>query len=274
MPNVKLTLAYDGTGFFGYELQPGKRTIRGELEQALKQLYKTPVKLYSSSRTDAGVHALGNVISYTPPAQIDVSRLPEAINSLLPGDIRVVGSRVIGSRNPPKTPRPQDPKTLFNARFDAKSKTYEYLIFNGRIMPPAIRKVAWQVKPKLNLTAMKKAAKYLVGKHNFSSFCAAGSDDKDFVRTIRSFVIRNSSFVIWDSCKLSVVSCKLVGDGFLYKMVRNLVGTLVEVGLGQREPEAVKEILLARDRRRAGKTAPAHGLCLVQVDYGTKSRLK
>ena len=253
MPNVKLTVAYDGSAFSGYELQPGKRTIRGELEQALKQLYKTPVKFYSSSRTDAGVHALGNVISFTPPAQIEVSRLPEAINSLLPEDIRIIGARVVGDK--------------FNARFDAKSKTYEYLIFNGRIMPPSIRKVAWQVKPKLNLSAMKKAAKYLIGKHDFSSFCAAGSDDKDFVRTIHSFAIRNSSFVIWDSCKLSVVSCKLAGDGFLYKMVRNLAGTLVEVGLGQREPGEIKDILLAKDRRRAGKTAPAHGLCLIRVIY-------
>jgi tRNA pseudouridine38-40 synthase len=253
MPNVKLTVAYDGSDFSGYELQPGKRTIRGELEQTLKRLYKTPVKLFSSSRTDAGVHALGNVASFAAPSEIEISHLPAALNSLLPGDIRVVGARAVGDK--------------FNARFDAKSKTYEYLIFNGRITPPSIRKIAWQVKPQLDLAAMKKAAKYLAGKHDFSSFCAAGSDDKDFFRTIHSFVIRHSSLVIWSGEKYRVLRFRVTGNGFLYKMVRNLVGTLVEAGLGQREPGEIKEILLAKDRRRAGKTAPARGLCLIKVTY-------
>lgn len=253
---VKLTLAFDGSGFSGYELQPGQRTVRSEIAGALKKLYNQPLKFDSSSRTDAGVHALGLVISYRPPFAIPLNELPLALNAKLPDDIRVVLAEGKAEK--------------FNARFDAKSKTYEYLIYNGRIMPPSIRKIAWQVKPKLDLSAMQKAAKYFVGKHDFSSFCAAGSDDKDFVRTIHSFVIRNSSFVIWDSCKLSVVSCKLTGNGFLYKMVRNIVGTLVEVGLGRREPEEIKEILRAKDRRLAGKTAPAHGLCLVAVEFSEK----
>jgi tRNA pseudouridine38-40 synthase len=251
--NLKLIIQYDGSGFSGYELQPGKRTIRGELEQAFKRIYKTSVKLYSSSRTDAGVHALGNVISFHAPLEIELSHLPAALNSLLPEDIRVIKAESV--------------KDDFNARFDAKSKTYEYLIFNGRIMPPSIRKLAWQVKPRLKLTAMKKAAKYLVGKHDFSSFCAAGSDDKDFVREIHSLVIGNWSLVIWGGEKKEVIRIRITGDGFLYKMVRNLVGTLVEVGLGQREPGEIKEILAAKDRRQAGKTAPAHGLCLIKVVY-------
>ena len=250
---IKLTLAFDGAGFAGYELQPGKRTVRGELTAALKTLYGRPVKFYSSSRTDAGVHALGLVISYQPPFEIPAAKLPVACNALLPEDLRVVGARVAGDK--------------FNARFDAKSKTYEYLIFNGQTMPPAIRKIAWQVKPKLDLSAMKKAAQYLVGKHDFSSFCAAGSDDKGHVRVIHSLVIGYWSLVIWSGASHRLIRFQVTGNGFLYKMVRNLVGTLVEVGLGRIKPEEVKAILAAKDRNQAGKTAPAHGLCLVSVCY-------
>jgi tRNA pseudouridine38-40 synthase len=257
---VKLTIAYDGSGFAGYELQPGQRTVRGELARALKKLYNQPLKFDSSSRTDAGVHAAGLVVSYQPPFAIPLPKLPLALNAHLPDDIRVIGARDQG-------PGTRDQGPGFNARFDAKSKTYEYLIFNGHIMPPAIRKLAWQVKPKLDISAMKKAAKYLVGKHDFSSFCAAGGDDTDFVRTIHSLGIRNLALGIWSNVKYPVISIKVTGNGFLYKMVRNLAGTLVEVGLGRREPGEIKEILLAKDRRRAGKTAPAQGLCLLKVEY-------
>ncbi|MCU0640563.1 MAG: tRNA pseudouridine(38-40) synthase TruA [Candidatus Margulisbacteria bacterium] len=253
MVAVKLTIQYDGTGFFGLELQPGKRTVRSELAKAFKALYKQPVTYINASRTDAGVHALGQVISYEPPLAIPIGRLPEALNSFLPADIRVIGARVVGRK--------------FHARYDAKAKEYEYLIYNGRIIPPHWRHLAWQVRGELDLTAMRRAAKYLVGRHDFSSFCAAGSDDKDKVRIIHSFVIRNSSFVIWAGQRVPVISVRVRGNGFLYKMVRNLVGTLVEVGLGQREPEDVKAILVARDRKKAGKTAPAHGLCLHRVCY-------
>ncbi len=250
---VKLSLAFDGSGFAGYELQPGKRTVRGELTKTLKALYGRPVKFYSSSRTDAGVHALGLVISYLPPFDIPTAKLPIAFNALLPDDLRVMKAET------------KDKK--FNARFDAKAKTYEYVIFSGQPLPPAVRNVAWQVKPKLDLAAMKKAARYFVGKHDFSSFCAAGGDDKDHVRTIHSFVIRNSQFVIWDRVDYRLLRLQVAGNGFLYKMVRNLVGTLVEVGLGRTKPEEVKAILAAKDRKKAGKTAPAQGLCLVSVKY-------
>ncbi|MDD5383134.1 MAG: tRNA pseudouridine(38-40) synthase TruA [Candidatus Margulisbacteria bacterium] len=253
METVKLILQYDGTGFSGFELQPGERTIRGECAKALKKVYKRPIKFYSASRTDAGVHALGQVISFKAPASIPLSKLPVAINSVLPEDIRVIMAEKAGKG--------------FNARFDSKAKTYEYLIFNGAITPPHLRKIAWQVKPKLDIAAMKKAAKIIVGKHDFSSFCAANSDDKNFVRIIHSFVIRNSSFIIWDGQKIKVISIIVKGNGFLYKMVRNIVGTLVEVGLGKRSPEGVKGILKAKDRTKAGRTAPAQGLCLIKVWY-------
>ena len=251
MRNIKLTLAYDGSGFCGFELQPGKRTVRGELEKALKKIYKKSVKFYSASRTDSGVHALGQVISFKAPASIPLPKLPIALNSVLPEDIRAISASAA--------------RKSFNARFDAKSKTYEYLIYNGEVMPPHLRKIAWHVKPKLDLRAMRKAARSLVGKHDFSSFCAAGGDDKNFVRIIPSFDICHLTFVIWGGVKYRMIRFRVTGNGFLYKMVRNMVGTLVEVGLGRIKAEDVKRILQAKDRKLAGRTAPAHGLCLVFV---------
>lgn len=253
MRNIKLTLEYDGSGFCGFELQPGQRTVRGELAKVLKTLYKRSIKFSSASRTDAGVHALGQVISFKAPLSVPLPKLPIALNSVLPEDIRIVKAVAAGKR--------------FNARFDAKAKTYEYLVYNGRIMLPHLRKVVWRVKPKLDLAAMRKAARFLVGKHDFSSFCAAGGDDKNFVRIIHSFVIRHSSFGIWSGQKTKVIRVIVKGNGFLYKMVRNMVGTLVEVGLERLKPDDVKRILGAKNRRLAGRTAPAHGLCLVRVWY-------
>jgi len=199
------------------------------------------------------VHALGNVLSFTPPFAIPINKLADALNCSLPLEIRVVKAEKAGQK--------------FNARFDAKSKTYEYLIYNGKTLNPLFLPFVWQIKAKLNVKAMKKAAKYLVGKHDFSSFCASRSDDKNKIRIIHSFDICHFSFVIWGSCKLPVIRCRVTGNGFLYKMVRNIVGTLVEVGLGKRKPEDIKQILKAKNRKAAGRTAPAQGLCLIKVDY-------
>lgn len=262
--NIKLTLQYDGTNFCGFELQPGKRSIRGEIEKALFKLFKTHIKIISASRTDAGVHALEQVVNFYLEHPIPTSKILAALNSVLPEEIKVKNVKRV--------------KTGFNARYHAKYKEYEYLIFNGRSLPPFYRKFVWHVKPKLDLAAMRKAARILRGKHDFSSFCtrlrfssyggeAAGSDDKNFVRTMYKITIRKRRIGLWDGCKLEVVSCKFVGDGFLYRMVRNMVGTLVEVGLGKLPPEEIRKILAARDRRLAGRTAPASGLCLVRLGY-------
>jgi len=251
--NIRLTIQYDGTGFAGYELQPGKRTVRGELEKALFKLFKKKIKLISSSRTDSGVHSVGSVMNFQLLNPIPPDNLQMALNSRLPEDIRVIGARDEGRE--------------FNARFDAKSKTYEYLIYNGPVMPVHLRNIAWHIKQQLDLTAMKKAARHLVGKHDFSSFCAAHGDDKDKVREIHQLVISHSSLVIWDGEKIPFIKIIVTGDGFLYKMVRNIMGTLVEVGRGTRDEGEVKTILAAKNRRLAGKTAPAKGLCLVKVDY-------
>jgi len=251
--NIKLTLAYDGTNFCGFELQPHKRSIRGEIEKALFKVFRTHPKIINASRTDAGVHALSQVINFKLKSSIPTSKIAKALNSCLPEEIRVI--------------KAQEQAQGFHARYSPKTKQYEYLIFNGQNLPPFYRKLVWQVKPKLDLAAMRKAAKILQGKHDFSSFCASGSDDKNFVRTMHKISIRKRNINIWDSCQLSTVGCKFEGNGFLYKMVRNMVGTLVEVGLGKRKPRDVKQILYAKDRKKAGRTAPAQGLCLINVNY-------
>jgi tRNA pseudouridine38-40 synthase len=255
MKNLKLTIQYDGSGFAGYELQLHQRTVRAELEKALFKLFKKKIKLVSSSRTDAGVHAVGSVISFSVPQIIPVTKIAAALNALLPEDIRVIKAQAKAKAQG------------FNARFDAKSKIYEYLIYNGQFLPPHIRNLVWHVKPKLNLAAMRKAAKYFIGKHDFSSFCASGGDDTNFVRIVHQLGIRHSSLGIWQGFMVPVISIRVKGNGFLYKMVRNMVGTLVEVGLGKRETSEVKKILLAKDRRLAGRCAPGKGLCLVKVNY-------
>jgi tRNA pseudouridine38-40 synthase len=206
MGNIRLTLQYDGAGFSGYELQPGKRTVRAELEGALQKLFQEKTKLISASRTDAGVHALGQVVNFSLKNNIQPVKIVPAFNSVLPEDIRVITAESVSPK--------------FNARFGAKKKEYEYLIVNGRECPPHLRGLAWLIKPKLDLEAMKKAAKFLVGKQDFASFCAAHSDDTDFVRTLYKVEIKQRQICIWESCQLSVVSCKLIGNGFLYKMLR------------------------------------------------------
>ena len=253
MRNIKITLAYDGTDFCGFELQPGKRTVRRELEKALHKLFKRHVKTINSSRTDSGVHALCQAINFKIDHSIPTTRIVAALNSLLPEDMRVI--------------KAEEAKKDFHARYSPKTKVYEYLIYNGDPMPVHLRKLAWQVKPKLDLKAMRQAAKYLVGRHDFSSFCASCGDDKNFVRTIHSFVIGNSSLGIWQGVKYRVISIRVAGNGFLYKMVRNLVGTLVDVGQGKLSSSGVRKVLRDRDRRVAGRTAPAHGLCLIKVNY-------
>ncbi|OGC03660.1 tRNA pseudouridine(38-40) synthase TruA [candidate division WOR-1 bacterium RIFOXYA12_FULL_43_27] len=239
MRNLKLTLQYDGTNFCGYELQPGKRTIRGELEQALRKLFGEEIKLISSSRTDSGVHALQNVVNFkTENKSVPIPKIPKALNGLLPDDIRIIEAKKV--------------KDSFNARYDAKKKTYEYLIYNGEILPPVLLNLAWHVKPKLDLAKMKKKAKTLVGTRDFSSFCAAGGDDTNFVRTLYKVSVKKKFVTIWEGYNLSVISYKFTGNGFLYKMVRLMVGALVEAGLNQ------------KPRRFC---APPQGLCLLKVAY-------
>lgn len=251
MKNIKLILQYDGTDFCGFERQNNGRSIRAEIEKALQKIFEIPSKIIGTSRTDAGVHACCQIINFKTKKSIPTERIPAALNSFLPEEIRIVKAEE----------KDQD----YISRFAVTSKEYEYLIYNGQILNPLFKRFVWHVRPKLDITAMKKAAKYLVGKHDFSSFCAANSDDKDKVRVLHKIVIRNTKSVIWSGCQLSVVSCQLIGNGFLYKMVRNIVGTLVEVGLGKWNCTDMKRILTEKDRKKAGRTAPPQGLCLTKI---------
>ncbi|RHW33932.1 tRNA pseudouridine(38-40) synthase TruA [Neobacillus notoginsengisoli] len=246
MQRYKCILSYDGKGFAGYQVQPGKRTVQGELEAALAKLHKgTAVNVTASGRTDSGVHAKGQVIHFDSPLSIPVDRWPVALNSMISGEISIL------------TVEKADPG--FHARFDAVGKEYRYLLYFGKHRDPFKRNYAFHFPYSLDLKAMEDAAGHLSGTHDFSSFCASGTEVIDKVRTIEeiSFAKKEDGLVL-----------TFKGNGFLYNMVRILTGTLLEVGRGERHSGDMPALLEARDRKLAGKTAPAHGLYLWEVFYG------
>ncbi len=249
--NIKLILEYDGTNYHGWQSQKGsgKATVQEALEAALRSLTGEEIKTVSSGRTDAGVHALGHVANFVTGSAIPAEAWAPALNRLLPSDIRVLASEEV---------RPD-----FHARFSARGKTYRYRILNRR-MPSALqRNHAWHVDRKLNVAAMRRAAKTLVGKHDFSSFRSASCNAASPIRNLRSITIQK---------KGELIDILLEADAFLMHMARNITGTLAEAGLGRFSADDVKAILRSGDRRRAGRTAPAHGLTLVAVHYPSAKR--
>ncbi len=244
----KLVIAYDGTAYQGWQVQKVGTGVQEKIEAALGKIFMGEKRIHSSSRTDTGVHALGMVAHVEIPAaefKMPVARLALAINAFLPDDIRVLSA----VRVPEK----------FHARFDAKGKQYRYFVWNHPAMNPLLQKRAWHFPVKLDLKAMRAAAKLFLGKHDFKSF--AGTRDyemKSNVRTLARCDIKKSG------AQLTFI---IEGDGFLYKMCRGIVGTLVQVGQGKIEVAEIKNILASRDRRVAGMTAPAHGLVLWKVFY-------
>lgn len=247
MRNVKLVIAYDGSNYHGFQEQRGTGllTVQEVLESCLRKKAGREIKVVGAARTDTGVHAQGQVVNFDLGGwNIPVARIPLALNSILPDDVVV---REAGEA-PPE----------FHARFSALAKTYRYTIYNTRIPSPFWRLYSHFEPRPLNLEAMILAAKYLRGRYDFTSFQAAGASTKTTVRTIFEVGV----------CRLGeLVYLSFRGDGFLYQMVRIMVGTLIEVGLGKRSPEEIKEILEAKRRTKAGPTAPARGLCLVNVEY-------
>ncbi|QED45976.1 tRNA pseudouridine(38-40) synthase TruA [Cytobacillus dafuensis] len=245
MKRLKCVVAYDGTLFAGYQVQPKKRTVQGEIETALKKLHKgADVKIIASGRTDAGVHAKGQVIHFDSELQIPLSKWDIALNSLLPDDIVIV--------------KTEEAEQDFHARFDAKGKEYRYFLHRSPKRDPFSRHYAFQYPYSLNISAMKEAIVHLLGTHDFTSFCSAKTEVEDKVREIKEIEL------IEDNGELVF---RFVGNGFLYNMVRILVGTLLEVGVGDRDPESILDILDKKDRSYAGKTAPGHGLYLWNVFY-------
>ena len=244
MRNIKLVVQYDGTDYAGFQIQPDVRTVQGVLEKALAKALQHGVRIKGAGRTDAGVHAIGQVITAQTEARIPVRRLVNALNDALPPSICIAGGEEVGE--------------AFHPRYDAVGKLYSYRILNRREPSPFIGRYAWHIMATLDTEAMGRGAECLLGQHDFSAFEAAGSSVENKVRCLERLDCERHG---------EVVEIRALGDGFLYMMMRNIVGTLVEVGLGRLEPEAIAEILASGDRGNAGPTAPPRGLCLVRVDY-------
>jgi len=248
---LKLTVAYDGTHYKGWQVQKSGVTVQQRVEEALRRLFPSVGRIHGSSRTDTGVHAHGMVAHVEIPTEefrIEERKIRLALNAFLPDDVSVTEVKRV-------------PMT-FHARFDATGKQYQYTIWNHPVMNPLMRHTAWHVPRELDFERMQLGAKYFVGKRDFRAFAVKREYEmRSTVRTVTG-------------CKLykkeSMLTCVIEGDGFLYKMCRGIVGTLVEVGTGKLKPTDVREILKSCERAKAGQTAPAHGLVLWKVMYSKK----
>lgn len=240
----KMTVTYDGKDFAGWQVQPGQRTVQGCIQEALGLLIKEPVTIHGSGRTDSGVHALGQVFHFRADTTIPVERMVKAVNTRLPKDIAVIEAVEVNGD--------------FHARYDVQEKTYRYRILNSVLRDPLRHHYTWHVPEQLDGSLLSRGAELLVGTHDFAGFAASGSPRSTTVRTLsRAVVSREGDELLLE----------FTADGFLYHMVRNLAGTLVEIGSGKRAPEWIPEILAAGDRSLAGKTAPPQGLYLMKVIY-------
>jgi tRNA pseudouridine38-40 synthase len=245
MPAVRLTVEYDGTNFSGFQFQPTLRTIAGELERILSRIFDEPIKITCAGRTDAGVHATGQVVSFaTTRDGFPFDCLAIALNSALPSDLTIRGATLVDDD--------------FSARFSAIERTYIYAILNHREPSALLARYAYHVWHTVDLDRAGDAAALLIGTHDFRSFCATLPENGNTVRTVHALTIQKTG---------DMIRLKITADGFLHKMVRTIVGTLLECGTGRRDPESFQEILAAKDRTHAGLTAPSHGLCLAGVRY-------
>jgi len=244
MRRLKCVVAYDGTDYSGFQVQPDQITIQGEIEAALQRVTGEVIQIAGSGRTDAGVHARAQVFHFDTASSIPLEKWPFVLNNQLPDAIVIRSAEEV------------DPS--FHARFDVKSKEYRYCIDNGPVADVFRHRYADHIRFPLDVEAMQQAARHLIGEHDFTSFCSAKTFVEDKVRTIYDLRVERAGHEVWVVCR---------GNGFLYNMVRIIVGTLVEVGQGKRSPGEIREILLARDREQAGKTAPAKGLTMWEVAY-------
>lgn len=250
MQRVKCTIAYDGTYFHGYQVQPRERTVQGVIEDILSTIHKGErIRISGSGRTDAGVHANGQVFHFDTPLSIPAEKWPVVLNTRLPDEVTVKSAEIVSAD--------------FHSRFSVEQKEYRYRVYTGESRSPFKRHFALHYPYNLSVTDMERAAGYLIGEHDFTSFCSAKTEVEDKVRTIHHISIHEHEEEIIFS---------FVGNGFLYNMVRILVGTLLEVGSGNIPIEDIPLILEARNRDRAGKTAPPHGLYLWKVEYGSSEK--
>src|ERR1700723_1049869 len=259
MQNQKLTIAYDGADFHGWQLQPGLPTIQGALQDALRQITQEPITIYGASRTDAGVHALGQVAHFKTHSTLDAHEIQRGMNALLPPNIRIVDAQEVG----------QD----FHARWLARGKTYRYRLYRGEVLPPFDHRPPFHCPWPLDEAAMSAAARAFEGQHDFTSFAAStGSEEDDKDRDMQRVI--HSSEIVRDHERdhereqtRDEIAYVVRGRSFLRYMVRKIVGTLIEVGKGRLAPTDIPEIFAARDRSRSGPTVPAEGLYLVSLEY-------
>lgn len=244
MKRIRLFVAYDGTAYHGWQIQPNAVTIESELNRAISDLVGCETMVIGASRTDAGVHSKGNVAVFDSDTKIPAEKIAGAINARLPEDIRIVKSDEVDLD---WHPRHQDCR-----------KTYEYRITMGKVQLPTQRLYSHFTYHDIDIEAMKAACGAFIGEHDFASLCAAGSQAETTVRTIYALEVENS---------LNEVVIRVTGNGFLYNMVRIIAGTLFDVGMGRKKPEDIKAILESRDRRKAGPTLPAKGLMLIGYEY-------
>lgn len=246
MRNLKLIIEYEGTNYCGWQKQRNskKKSIQQVLEDTLQKILNEKIKIIGSGRTDSGVHALSQVANFKTNSKIPLTKLKKALNTLLPEDIVIKRIKEV----------PLD----FHSRFDVKSKLYRYIILNRAYRSVFLRKRAYFYPYPLDINLMRKEAKVLLGRHDFKAFQASDKKEKSSIRTIKKLVIKK---------KKDLITIDIEADGFLYNMVRNIVGTLIEIGRGRFVKGDLKKILLSRDRKQAGFTAPAMGLYLVKVKY-------
>lgn len=241
---IRLLVAYDGTNYHGWQMQANAVSVEEVLTGALRGLLGEEIELAGASRTDAGVHALGNVAVFDTETRIPPEKIAIAVNQRLPEDIRVMRSEQVSDS--------------FHPRYAKSRKTYEYAITNAGIQLPTKRLYSYFVYISLDIEAMAGAAGYFIGEHDFGGFCSAGSQVKSTVRTVYDIKVMADG---------EDIKIRITGNGFLYNMVRIIAGTLVEVGMGRRKPETIRQALLQADRSLAGPTAPANGLTLIRIEY-------
>ena len=244
MRNIKLIIEYDVKDFNGWQKQPNKLNIQGEIERAIENITGEKVNLIASGRTDAGVHALCQVANFKTDSKIDIAKIPIAINSQVKNSIRIQWAEEV----------PAD----FNSRLSCKKKTYRYIINNSKYGTAIYRNISYHMPIKLNVDEMKKAIKYFEGEHDFKAFKSSGTSSKSSVRTIYKAEIITEG---------ENIGIELTGNGFLYNMVRIISGTLVDVGLGKIKATDIPYIIESKDRTKAGKTLPPQGLMLINVEY-------
>lgn len=244
MKRVQLVVSYDGTDYCGWQIQPNGKTIEGELNTALTEMFGERITVIGASRTDAGVHSCGNIAVFNTNARMPAEKISYALNQRLPEDIVVLSSREV----------PLD----FHPRHCKSKKTYEYRILNREFRDPNRRRNTYFYYRRLDVEAMRSAAQYLVGEHDFKSFCSIRAEVESTIRRIYVIIVKEEN---------DVIAIRIVGNGFLYNMVRIIAGTLIQVGLGDKKPEDIPQILKAGNRETAGPTAPACGLTMLGIEY-------